>query len=301
MFKKIILAVSSVLVSLSFLFVVPAFAANDCSFTTVGTTMTLNANCTTDATIPVPDGYTLDGNGYSITGVDPSGGHFLGAVVANGGTTAYVRNLTVTVSGLANVCDDGADRLRGVMFDGASGSITNNTVMNINQSSSGCQEGNAIEVRNAPFDGTHPNTQYVTVENNMITNYQKTGVVANGDVDVTVLKNTIMGVGPVNYIAQNGIQFGFGATGNAVKNDVSGNWYTPVDWSSTGVLVYGGSNVKVVNNNIHDNEIGVDDENDAFYGNQADNNKIIHNTFADNGLGYYDGGTNSKIHANVYE
>ncbi len=50
----------------------------------------------------------------------------------NGGATAYVKNLTVTVSGLANVCDGGADRLRGIMFEGASGSITHNAILDLN-------------------------------------------------------------------------------------------------------------------------------------------------------------------------
>ena len=37
-------------------------------------TMTLTADITTDTTIIVPDGYTLDGNGYTITAVDVAGG-----------------------------------------------------------------------------------------------------------------------------------------------------------------------------------------------------------------------------------
>ena len=44
-----------------------------CVFTTSGMTMTLTADCTTDHTILVPQGYTLDGNGNSITAVDPVG------------------------------------------------------------------------------------------------------------------------------------------------------------------------------------------------------------------------------------
>ena len=105
----------------------------------------LDADCTTDATILVPDGVTLDGQGNAITAVDPVTGHFVGGVVANGGSGAHVTNLTVDTDGLANVCDAGADCLRGIIFEGASGSITRNTVQNINQGASGCQEGNAIE------------------------------------------------------------------------------------------------------------------------------------------------------------
>src|SRR6266540_3206520 len=83
----------------------PASATTTCTFTTSAATMTLDADCTTDQTILVQDGFTLDGAGHTITAVDPAGGHFVGAVVKNGGTTAHVTNLGVTASGLANVCD----------------------------------------------------------------------------------------------------------------------------------------------------------------------------------------------------
>lgn len=159
-------------------------AATNCTLTTVGSTMTLDGDCTSDATIFIPDSMTLDGDGHTITAVDPPGGHFLGAVVRNAGSTAHVTNLTVTTSGLANVCDAAGNRLRGILFESASGTITNNTVHNVNQGASGCQEGNGIEVRNPPFDGTHPSTKTVTITGNVVTKYQKTGIVANGDVEV---------------------------------------------------------------------------------------------------------------------
>ena len=86
-------------------------------------TRTLLADCDTSRTILVPNGWTLDGAGHSITAKDPADGHFLGAVVRNAGTSASVRNLTVTASSLNDVCDGGDDRLRGILLDGASGSI----------------------------------------------------------------------------------------------------------------------------------------------------------------------------------
>ena len=64
---------------------IPAKATTTCSFTTVDSVMTLTENCSTDTTIIVPDGFTLDGAGYTITAYDPPGGHFVGAVVKNGG------------------------------------------------------------------------------------------------------------------------------------------------------------------------------------------------------------------------
>ena len=93
-----------------------AFAANNCTFRNIGRVMQLQRDCWTDATLLIPDGVTLDGRDRTITAIDPEGGHFLGAVVRNAGTTAYVRNLTIQARGLADVCDDAGppdQRLRG--------------------------------------------------------------------------------------------------------------------------------------------------------------------------------------------
>src|SRR5439155_26133070 len=64
-------------------------------------TLTLAADCTTDTTILIPNGFTLDGNGNTITAVDPAGDHFRGAVVKNGRTTATSTNSGTTAFELA--------------------------------------------------------------------------------------------------------------------------------------------------------------------------------------------------------
>ena len=234
------------------------YASTTCTFNIGSNSMKLNANCTTDQTILIPNGFTLDGQGRTITAVDPPGGHFVGAVVKNAGASAKVKNLTVTVSGLADICDADNDRLRGILFEGASGSIKDTIVRDINQGASGCQEGNAIEVRNAPFDGTHPNTKVVQVEHNVVSRYQKTGILANGDVKVEVDSNTVTGLGPVNYIAQNGIQLGFGALGDVQDNKVSANVYTPQTAASSGILLVSAGNGILVNNNtVGTSDVGI--------------------------------------------
>jgi parallel beta-helix repeat protein len=255
--KKLLLLATFVLMAALFM-PAPAYAATDCTFTTSGKTMRLVADCMTDSTIFIPNGFTLDGRGHTITGVDPAGDHFRGAVVQNGGAVAHVKNLTVTVAGLSDVCDDGVDRLRGILFEGASGSIKTSTVLNINQGPSGCQEGNGIEVRNAPFDGTHPATKSVKVENNVVSAYQKTGILALGDVSVNIEDNTVTGLGPVNYIAQNGIQLGSGAQGRIDNNTVSGNQYQPQTFASSGILLFlGANNVKVIGNDVDASDVGI--------------------------------------------
>ena len=229
------------------------FTGIPCAFTTVGTTMTLVADCTTSETILIPGTFTLNGGNHTITAVDPPApDHFLGAVVKNGGTSANVTHLNVTASGLADVCDGGDDRLRGILLDGASGSITNNTVTGVRQGASGCQEGNSIEVRNAPF-ATGGTDRIVTISGNVVSSYQKTGILANGSVAATITGNTVTGAGPVGYIAQNGIQVGFGATATVKNNTVSGNSYTGPD-VACGLLLFQADGVKASANNLFIND-----------------------------------------------
>ena len=302
---------TSLLVAALFLVTATAFATTTCTFTNSGATMRLNGNCTTDASVVVPNGKTLDGRGFTITGMDPAGDHFRGAVIVNGGASATVKNLKVTVNALMNFCDSGADRLRGIMFVGASGSISGNTVTGINQGPSGCQEGNAVEIRNF---GTNPDTSRVTVDGNTITGYQKTGVVANGNVDVTVSNNIVDGGGPVGYIARNGIQFGFGGTGSAKKNTVNGNGYTGSSTVSVGILIFGDTgefctNIQIIQNSLDNNDVGVYLSNDdnGVPPSVATNNKVVNNDISKSSVtngyiyqaGVADEGNNDKIIANT--
>jgi hypothetical protein len=230
---------------------------------------TLLADCTTDQTIVVPQnvgGSVFDGNGFSITGVDPVGGHFLGAVIQaqSGAKPVTVKNLTVTVSNLADACDGGNDRLRGILFDGVSGAITNNTVKDLEQGAggaSGCQEGNGIDVRNTASSTPKPN---VTISGNTVTDYQKTGIIVTLSTVATITNNIVAGDGSVAYIAQNGIQVSSAATAKLVGNDVSLNNYSPAKVTACGLLIYKASGVSgatksglafiKADNNFHANE-----------------------------------------------
>ncbi|MFY9300811.1 MAG: right-handed parallel beta-helix repeat-containing protein [Candidatus Nitrosotenuis sp.] len=271
--KKLLLVLPAVLI---YLYVPSAFATTDCQFTTTGTTMALENDCTADETILVPDGFTLDGQQHTITAVDPAGGHFVGAVVKNQGATAYVKNINIATSGLANVCDGGNDRLRGIMFEGASGSILHNTILGLNQAGSGCQEGNAIEVRNAPFDGTHPNTMVVEVGHNTISDYQKTGIVANGDVSVDIHHNKISSTA-TPQLAANSVQLGFGASGTVQYNQIDGNqWCGSSDFAATAILVFDADNVSILKNHIGGNsDIGIYGFGDNL---TIDGNKVFDST-----------------------
>ncbi len=226
-----------------------------CSVSMSGTTYTLLSDCIVDHTQLIPDGVTLDGDSHSITAIDPAGLHFLGAIVQNAGASANVRNLTVKASGLVNVCDDGVYRLRGILFQGAAGTISNNRVIDINQGPSGCQEGNAIEARNAPFAVGGPDLA-VTIDANYVSGYIKNGITASGSVAAMITNNTVIGAGPVGVplAAQNGIQIGFGATAVVTGNSVSGHNYTPKTWVACGLLIYQADGVRAFANSLFSNE-----------------------------------------------
>lgn len=292
-----------------------ARAASTCTFSTSGSTKTLVADCMTDTSIIIPNGFTLDGAGHTITAVDPVGGHFVGGVVQNGGAAANVTNLNITTSGLSDACDAGAQRLRGILFEAASGSITNNNIANLNQGlTSGCQEGNAIEVRNLGA----PTALAVLIDQNTITDYQKTGIVANGNLVVTITDNVVNDTGgSTGFIARNGIQLGYGATGMVKRNTVSGNSYAGAGAVSGGILVVGGPgyggafcrNVQIQQNNVDGADVGVfisQYEADFSAPATATNIKVVNNTLNKAGVtngyvyqaGVSDVGNNDKIITN---
>ncbi|HUG26967.1 MAG TPA: right-handed parallel beta-helix repeat-containing protein [Gemmatimonadales bacterium] len=236
-----------------------AFSASPCTFTIDGTTMRLDADCSTSTTITIPNGFTLDGAGYTITAVNPVSGAFLGGVVKNADATAHVTKVNIRTDGLIG-CKGGDERLRGILLEGASGSITHSSVVGINRGASGCQEGNAIEVRNAPFDGTHPNTVSVEIAHNTVADYQKTGIVCNGDANCSIHHNDVGASATQANLAANSVQLGFGATGDLTLNKIAGNsWCINTSAAATAVLLYlPSSGVVVESNRIDGNsDVGI--------------------------------------------
>lgn len=107
-----------------------------------------------------------------------------------------------------------------------------------------------------------------TISGNVITGYQKGGIVANGiGTSVTIKNNIVTGDGHVNFIAMNGIQIGYGADAMVSYNTVSGNSFDGGgDGSASGgIIIVGGPgygdaytvNTKVMNNTLVDNDVGV--------------------------------------------
>lgn len=235
----------------------PAAAADDCVIINTPRSLKLAADCTTDSTIYVPDGASLDGQGHTITAVDPAGGKFLGAVVQNAGSSMNITRLVVRGDLGATACDTGANRLAGVRFDRAGGSITKSTILNINQEASGCAEGYGIEVRNPV--GESNGTVRVQISNNRVEDYQKTGILVSGDVNVTMFKNTVSSGYDQSALAANSVDIGDGAGGWVSDNTIYGNqWLGTSYWIATAMVVYDAHNLQLTNNSILGNsDIGI--------------------------------------------
>ncbi|QRN97168.1 right-handed parallel beta-helix repeat-containing protein [Archangium violaceum] len=244
----------------------PVCTQAQCPFSLGAERLALEADCTTDSPLFVPDGYTFDGQGHTVTAVNPSGGRFTGAVIRNKGGTARVRGVSVTASGLTDPCESGAARLRGILLEGATGEVVDSEVRDLNRGldTSGCQEGFGIEVRN---DDASRGSLKVDVLRNRVSGYQKLGILVTGAVEVNLEGNTVDGRGPVAHIARNGIQVSNGARGRVTGNTVSGNAYTgpAVNTTSAGILVAGGSaygqslvtGLVIEGNTLTDNDVGI--------------------------------------------
>lgn len=157
----------------------------------------------------------------------------------------------------ATACDTGANRLAGVRFDRAGGSITKSTILNINQEASGCTEGYGIEVRNPV--GESNGTVRVQISNNRVEDYQKTGILVSGDVNVTMFKNTVSSGYDQSALAANSVDIGDGAGGWVSDNTIYGNqWLGTSYWIATAMVVYDAHNLQLTNNSILGNsDIGI--------------------------------------------
>ena len=140
---------------------------------------------------------------------------FHGIVLDQGDATVD----TNTVSGPV-VRTDCEGLLAGItLLPGATGNIHDSTITDIRHDPlDSCQVGNGIVA------GTVAGAVVtVTIANNTITGYQKTGIVLRGTGSTgTIAGNTVTGAGPIDLLAQNGIQV-TGASATVSGNTVSGN------------------------------------------------------------------------------
>jgi nitrous oxidase accessory protein NosD len=205
----------------------------------------------------------LGGNGTSIAQNDVIG-HTQQGILVDGAANVLVDDNDIDGQGSGTTATIGTDpdtdtRYYGVFVVGSTGTISNNDITGITHGpSNGTQSGVAIRVSARPGE-----TSNVDITGNTLTDYQKNGMVitnvyGGAAVHADIVGNTVTGAGPVNYIAQNGIQISGNATGTVTgNNDVSGHDYTPFTAAAVGVLIFDAGLVNVTGNQIHDNMEGL--------------------------------------------
>ena len=221
----------------------------------VGQASSAAASCT-------PTGFVRDGINMTAAQI---GGNVTGTLDAGGCNIGVYYD---TSSGNVTGAEIFGANYFGVVVNGDVGTVkvdvTGSAIHDIGETPlNGSQHGNAIYYR-ALGTGTASGT----ISGNTITHYQKGGITVNGAVSATITKNTVTGEGPVGYIAQNGIQAGYGAKVAVTGNTVSGNAYTGANQaSSAGILVVGGAcfgaglayttGLDISKNTLTGNDVGV--------------------------------------------
>lgn len=149
----------------------------------------------------------------------------------------------------------------GVVNHSAHVDVTNSSVSNIgDRPFNGAQHGNAIfyttENQDAGTGGlVAAGAASGTISGNSVSLYQKGGIIVRGaGASAEILDNEVTGLGPVIFIAQNGIQVSFGGSGVVRENIVSDNDYTPAGTTSCGILLFDAAGAKVQQNTYFDNE-----------------------------------------------
>lgn len=149
----------------------------------------------------------------------------------------------------------------GVVNNGADVDVQNSTISNIGEKPfNGTQHGVAIYF-------AFGSAAKGDINGNFIWNYQKGGIVVNGPLATSnIQQNYVIGLGAINFIAQNGIQAGYGAQTKIRQNFVSGNSYTGAGLTASGGIIlvggdcYGGAattNTEIQQNVGLGNDIGI--------------------------------------------
>jgi hypothetical protein len=173
-----------------------------------------------------------------------------------------IRDLVIRGPYPATGCSGGADTHVGIFSDNSTGLLVQeNRVTRIRADDPGlfgCQEGLAVLVGR---ESLASNASAFVVDN-AITEYQKGGVVVDGDGSgAFVVRNTIRAADEVrDALAPNGVQISRGAGGVVAGNHISENSFfgDPNAGTGSGMIIFeaGRAEVTAVNNTVVDNDDG---------------------------------------------
>lgn len=168
-------------------------------------------------------------------------------ILVDGAEDVTIRGFTVT--GPSEEIDFGIQ-----VTNGGSATIRDNRIEAIRGAElSGLQIGIGIVI-----GGAEGATGSAEIFHNVIRDYQKGGIiVANEGSEATIRDNRIIGAGPTDLIAQNGIQVSDGATAVIAKNSIKDNAYTGEGAEAAGIVTSDSGAVVMIGNRLDDNQDGI--------------------------------------------
>jgi parallel beta-helix repeat protein len=211
--------------------------------------------------------------------VSPDSGNAEAAIILVSDTTQVtITKLTINGSLASSSINNGCSppSYEGVLFSGASGSLTNSEIANLYQASPslyGCQSNAADAVLvQTPSGGASS----VSVTGNTVTNYQKNGIACKDPgSNCTIEGNTVSPLAAVTGAtgdAANGVEVAYGAVSTVSDNTISGNECNVSvcgpnlvnQTQSAGILTYqSGAGTVVQGNTVSGNDIGIATVGDA--------------------------------------
>ena len=233
-----------------------ASATTNCVFAPGTKKMTLQGPCSTDSAIVIPDGFTLDGQGFKITAIDPPAGNFTGAILTNAGKAAHITNIFLRTN-LADVCNTGLDKVAGIRYINGGGNVLSvNILINKGAGTSVCEEGVAVEAIDLPFATTKPYRK-LSVKNSTLNNNQLAAVVGVGNVNIRIEANLIKNLDGFP-VPQRGIELADGAKGYVLTNEILRHRNTAVGGTpSYGIFLNRSASVTLFTNTLNFNDVAI--------------------------------------------
>lgn len=232
--------------------------------------VTIPSNLTVTITGPTTGTATIEPSTLPSHDVDTDSSKLEYAIVdVQPNATLRLNHFTIDGSAASSQFNGCADDFVGVYYNGASGSMSADTVQNIVLPTPdfGCQDGQGVYVATAPGD-----TATVSMSNVKVSNYDKNGITCDDPgTSCTIKHATVTGIGPTPLTAQNGIQI-WDANGSVSHSTVTANSYTNPDYPSnfygaSGILVIDAGTLSLTYDNVHANDTNIyADEEASDYG-----------------------------------
>ena len=203
----------------------------------------LNATTIEPSTLPAADTDTDSGQPqYAIVDV-------------TSGATVNLTNLTISGQAAENQFNSCANDFVGVYYHDASGTMTGDTVTDVELPPAlfGCQDGLGVYVASDTGDNSS-----VGMNSDTVTAYDKNGITCDDAGTIcSITGSTVTGIGPTGLIAQNGIQLYDAAGGSIMGNTVSGNAYTGGTFTAAGLLLISSGTLNVSGNTVSNSDVNI--------------------------------------------